>query len=45
MNAQMHDGSTPLMLAVRLAIEGTVDDLINADADINATDEYGNGKR
>jgi hypothetical protein len=34
----MHDGTTPLILAARLAIEGMVEDLINADADINAAD-------
>ncbi len=37
----MNDGTTPLILAARLAIEGTVDDLINAEAEVNATDEYG----
>ena len=40
-NAQMHDGTTPLMLAVRLAVEGMVEELINADADVNATDAQG----
>jgi len=38
----MHDGTTPLMLAVRLAVEGMVEELINADADVNATDAQGN---
>lgn len=38
LNARMHDGTTPLILAARLAIEGMVEDLINADADINAAD-------
>lgn len=37
----MHDGTTPLILAARLAIEGMVEDLINADADINAADNSG----
>ena len=37
----MHDGTTPMILAARLAIEGMVEELINADADINHTDEYG----
>jgi len=37
----MHDGTTPLMLAVRLAVEGMVEELINADADVNATDAQG----
>ena len=40
-NARMNDGTTPLILAARLAIEGMVEDLINADADVNATDDYG----
>lgn len=38
LNARMHDGTTPLILAARLAIEGMVEDLITADADINASD-------
>ena len=38
----MHDGTTPLMLAVRLAVEGMVEELLNADADVNATDAQGN---
>lgn len=37
----MHDGTTPLILAARLAIEGMVEDLINADADINIPDNSG----
>lgn len=41
LNARMHDGTTPLILAARLAIEGMVEDLINADADINAADNSG----
>jgi ankyrin repeat protein len=40
-NARMLDGTTPLILAARLAVEGTVKELINAGADINAADEYG----
>jgi hypothetical protein len=28
-------------MAARLAVEGMVEDLINADADINLCDEYG----
>ena len=40
-NAQMHDGTTPLMLAVRLAVEGMVEELINADADVNNSDAQG----
>jgi Notch-like protein len=34
----MHDGTTPLILAARSAIDGMVEHLINADADINAAD-------
>lgn len=41
LNARMHDGTTPLVLAARLAIEGMVEILINADADINAADDHG----
>lgn len=41
LNARMHDGTTPLILAARLATEGMVTDLINADADINAADNSG----
>ena len=41
LNARMHDGTTPLILAARLATEGMVEDLINADADINAADNSG----
>ncbi|KAG8235482.1 hypothetical protein J437_LFUL018752 [Ladona fulva] len=41
LNARMLDGTTPLVLAARLAIEGMVEDLINADADINAADNGG----
>jgi len=37
----MHDGTTPLILAARLAIEGVVENLIQAGADINAADEHG----
>lgn len=41
LNARMHDGTTPLILTARLAIEGMVEDLITADADINAADNSG----
>ena len=44
LNAKTHDGTTPMILAARLAIEGLVEELINADADINAMDEYGTTK-
>ena len=40
LNARMNDGTTPLILAVRLAVENMVEDLITAEADINATDKY-----
>jgi len=40
-NAQMHDGTTPLILAVRLAVEGMVEELLNVDTDVNITDEHG----
>ena len=41
LNARMHDGTTPLILSARLAIEGMVENLINAQADINAADNNG----
>lgn len=41
LNARMHEGTTPLILAARLAIEGMVQDLISAEADINAADNTG----
>ena len=41
LNAKSHDGTTPLILAVRMAVEGMVEELIKSDADINLTDEYG----
>jgi hypothetical protein len=37
----MHDGTTPLILAARLAVEGMVDELINCHADANAIDDFG----
>lgn len=37
----MNCGTTPMILAVRLAIERMVEDLINTDADINAADDSG----
>lgn len=37
----MHDGTTPLILAARLAVEGMVEELINCHADVNATDDFG----
>lgn len=41
LNARQHDGTTPMILAARLAMEGMVEELINADADINAIDDLG----
>jgi Notch 1 len=41
LNAKMHDGTTPLILSARLAIEGMVENLITAQADINAADNSG----
>lgn len=38
----MHDGTTPLILAARLAVEGMVEELINCHADVNAIDDFGN---
>lgn len=37
----MHDGTTPLILATRLAVEGMVEELINCHADPNAVDDFG----
>lgn len=37
----MHDGTTPLILAARLAVEGMLEDLINSHADVNAVDDLG----
>ncbi len=37
----MHDGTTPLILATRLAVEGMVEELINCQADPNAVDDFG----
>jgi len=41
LNTKTYDGITPMILASRLAIEGMVEDLIQKDADINASDENG----
>lgn len=43
LDARMHDGTTPLILAARLAVEGMVDELINCHADVNAIDDFGEG--
>lgn len=41
LDARMHDGTTPLILAARLAVEGMVEELINCHADVNAVDDLG----
>ena len=41
LNAKMNDGTSPLILAARLANEGMVEDLIGADTDVNAADDSG----
>ena len=41
MNATTEDGTTPLILAARLAIEGMVEQLIEAEADLNFADAAG----
>uniref|UniRef100_A0A8C9W046 Neurogenic locus notch homolog protein 1 n=1 Tax=Scleropages formosus TaxID=113540 RepID=A0A8C9W046_SCLFO len=41
LDARMHDGTTPLILAARLAVEGMVEELINSHADVNAVDDFG----
>ena len=41
LNAKTFDGTTPLILAARLAIEGMVDLLIEAEVDVNLADDQG----
>uniref|UniRef100_A0A8C8SMG2 Notch receptor 3 n=1 Tax=Pelusios castaneus TaxID=367368 RepID=A0A8C8SMG2_9SAUR len=41
LDARMVDGSTALILAARLAVEGMVEELIACHADVNAVDELG----
>lgn len=41
LDARMGDGSTALILAARLAVEGMVEELIACHADVNAVDETG----
>uniref|UniRef100_A0AAR2JIY6 Notch receptor 3 n=1 Tax=Pygocentrus nattereri TaxID=42514 RepID=A0AAR2JIY6_PYGNA len=41
LDARMYDGSTALILAARLAVEGMVEELITCHADVNAVDELG----
>lgn len=39
----MNDGTTPLILAARLAVEGMVEELVHCHADVNAVDDHGRG--
>ncbi|XP_048844850.1 neurogenic locus notch homolog protein 1-like [Brienomyrus brachyistius] len=41
LNARMDDGTTPLILAARLAVEGMVEQLAHCHADVNAVDVHG----
>jgi Notch-like protein len=41
LDAKTSDGTSPLMLAARLAIEGMVEQLIEANADVNIADDNG----
>jgi len=41
LNSRMNDGTTPLILAARLAVEGMVEELVHCHADINAVDDHG----
>ena len=41
LDAKSNDGTTPLMLAARMAIEGMVEALIEANADVNIADDMG----
>ncbi|XP_072919780.1 neurogenic locus notch homolog protein 2-like isoform X2 [Hemitrygon akajei] len=41
LDCRMNDGTTPLILAARLAVEGMVVELINCHADVNAVDDHG----
>lgn len=45
LDSRMYDGSTALILAARLAVEGMVEELITCHADVNAVDEIGRHKR
>jgi len=40
-NVGMHDGTTPLMTAVKLAVEEMVEQLLNCHVEVNATDNRG----
>jgi len=41
MNLSMNDGTTPLMTAVKLAVEEMVEHLLNCQVEVNATDNKG----
>lgn len=41
LNARAHDGTTPLVLAARLANEGMVEQLVMSECDLNAADDAG----
>ncbi|KAJ8390366.1 hypothetical protein AAFF_G00107600 [Aldrovandia affinis] len=41
LDARTNDGTTPLILAARLAVEGMVEELVHCHADINAVDDHG----
>uniref|UniRef100_A0A4W3H2C1 Notch receptor 2 n=1 Tax=Callorhinchus milii TaxID=7868 RepID=A0A4W3H2C1_CALMI len=41
LDCRMNDGTTPLILAARLAVEGMVVELIHCHADVNAIDDHG----
>lgn len=45
LDARMNDGTTPLILAARLAVEGMVAELINCQADVNAVDDHGRDEK
>ncbi len=44
LDARMNDGTTPLILAARLAVEGLVEELVHCHADVNAVDDHGKMK-
>jgi len=41
MNMSQNDGTTPLMTAIKLAVEEMVAHLLNYQVDVNATDNRG----
>jgi len=40
-NVSMYDGTTPLMTAVKLAVEEMVEQLLSRHVEVNATDNRG----